>query len=178
MNTLNITFKNNQKHPFHLVDPSPWAFIASIGVFSMAIGFAMYMHQYSGGFACFITGFSSILYIMFVWWRDIIREATFEGQHTFVVQTGMRWGMLLFIISEIMFFFAFFWTFFHSSLSPAHDVGGIYPPYGISVLSPWEVPLINTLILLLSGATVTWSHGAIVAGFRKSAIVSLFSRLY
>ena len=108
MNTLNVTYKNNQKHPFHLVDPSPWPFVTSIGALSMTIGFAMYAHSYSGGLACFFTGFSTILFVMFVWWRDIIREATFEGQHTADVQIGMRWGMLLFIVSEIMFFFAFF----------------------------------------------------------------------
>jgi cytochrome c oxidase subunit 3 len=173
MKTLNIVFKNNQKHPFHLVDPSPWAFIAAVGAFCMTLGFAMYAHQFSGGFACFLTGFISILYVMFVWWRDIIRESTYEGQHTESVQLGMRWGMLLFIVSEIMFFFAFFWAFFATSLSPAHDIGGIYPPNGVDVISPWEVPLVNTLILLLSGATVTWSHGEIIAGFRKPAIVGL-----
>jgi len=178
MVTLNISFKNNQKHPFHLVDPSPWALVASIGALAMTIGFAMYVHQYNGGFACFLTGFISILYVMFVWWRDIVREATFEGQHTISVQNGMRLGMLLFIVSEIMFFFAFFWAFFHSSLSPSHDVGGIYPPLYIDILSPWEIPLVNTLILLLSGATVTWSHNAIIAGFRKPAIISLIITVF
>lgn len=108
MNTLNVTFKNNQKHPFHLVDPSPWPFVCAIGALSMAIGFAMYAHCYSGGLTCFFTGFATILFVMFVWWRDIVREATFEGQHTAEVQIGMRWGMLLFIVSEIMFFFCFF----------------------------------------------------------------------
>jgi len=178
MSTLNIFFKNNQKHPFHLVDSSPWALIASVGVFSMTVGFAMYMHQFAGGFFCFSTGFLTILYVMFVWWRDIIREALYEGQHTVSVQFGMRWGMFLFIVSEIMFFFAFFWAFFHTSLSPAHDIGGIYPPNGIDIISPWEVPLVNTLLLLLSGLTVTWSHNTIIAGFRKSAIISLIITVF
>ena len=173
MNNFIVTYNNNHLHPFLLVDPSPWPFVTSIGALSMTIGFAMYAHSYSGGLACFFTGFSTILFVMFVWWRDIIREATFEGQHTADVQIGMRWGMLLFIVYEIKFFFAFFWAFYHTSLSPAHDIGGIYPPNGIDVLSPLEVPLLNTLILLLSGATVTWSHNAICAGFRKPAILSL-----
>jgi len=102
------TYKNNQKHPFHLVDPSPWALISSVGAFAMTLGFAMYMHQFSGGLFCMFSGQITIIYVMFVWWRDIIREATYEGQHTMDVQIGMRWGMLLFIVSEIMFFFAFF----------------------------------------------------------------------
>jgi len=116
MNTLNVTYKNNQKHPFHLVDPSPWPFVCALGALAMTFGFAMYAHSYSGGLTCFFTGFTTILYVMFVWWRDIVREATFEGQHTADVQIGMRWGMLLFIVSEIMFFFAFFWAFFSYKL--------------------------------------------------------------
>jgi len=82
--------------------------ISSVGAFGMTLGFAMYMHQFSGGLFCMFSGQITIIYVMFVWWRDIIREATYEGQHTMDVQIGMRWGMLLFIVSEIMFFFAFF----------------------------------------------------------------------
>jgi len=99
---------NNQRHPYHLVDPSPWPFVASMGALGLTFGGVMFMHNYSGGWGLFCLGFLTILYTMYVWWRDIIREGTFEGQHTFAVQQGLRQGMLLFIVSEIMFFFCVF----------------------------------------------------------------------
>ena len=165
--------KNYQKHPFHLVDPSPSPLTASIGAFCWLSGTAMYFHGYVGGlFTCFL-GLSLVLYTMYSWWKDIVREGTFEGNHTSMVQIGLRFGMILFIVSEVMFFFAFFWAFFHSSLAPTPEIGSIYPPKGIEVLSAWEVPFLNTLILLTSGAAVTWSHHAILLGERKQAIFSL-----
>jgi cytochrome c oxidase subunit 3 len=162
-----------QRHPFHLVDPSPWPFLASFSALTTTTGFVMYMHCYSGGLYLFIIGFFSIVNVSFFWWRDVIRESTFQGHHTKAVQSGLRWGMILFIVSEIMFFFAFFWAFFASSLSPSLEIGGIWPPPGIDILNPWEIPLLNTAILLLSGVTCTWSHNAIVLGNRQSAFVSL-----
>ena len=105
------------KHTYHLVDPSPWPLVASLGAFFMTSGGVLYMHNFVGGGRLCLTGFLTILYVMYTWWRDIIREATFEEQHTFSVQRGLRLGMILFIVSEVMFFFAFFWAFFHSSLS-------------------------------------------------------------
>ena len=162
-----------QRHPFHLVDPSPWPFVAGIAALTTTTGFVMYMHCYQGGGYVASLGFVSLVLIAFTWWRDIVRESTFQGHHTKAVQTGLRWGMLLFILSEVMFFFAFFWAFFASSLSPSQEIGGIWPPPGIDVLNPWEVPLLNTVILLLSGATCTWSHNAIVIGDRDSALLSL-----
>lgn len=133
----------------------------------------MYMHGYVKGHMLGLLGFSMICYAMYVWWRDIIREATFQGHHTRTVQLGLRYGMILFIVSEIMFFFAFFWAFFHSSLAPTIEIGAIWPPKGIDVLNPWDIPFLNTVILLTSGASVTWAHHAILAGQRAQAIVSL-----
>nr|WCH57803.1 cytochrome c oxidase subunit 3 [Hypnea spinella] len=166
--------KNIQRHPFHLVDPSPWPFVASLCAFSCTISGVLYMHAYiNGSFLLFIS-FIFLLIAMFVWWRDVVRESTLEGHHTGIVQRGLRYGVILFIISEVLFFFAFFWAFFHSSLAPTVEIGTIWPPKGIAVLDPWEIPFLNTLILLLSGCTVTWSHHAIVSNLRNQAVASLF----
>nr|ANP26216.1 cytochrome c oxidase subunit 3 [Campylaephora sungminbooi] len=162
-----------QRHPFHLVDPSPWPFVASLAAFTSTIGGVLYFHAFKQGKFVLLLGFLSLLFVMFVWWRDVVRESTFEGHHTGVVQQGLRFGVILFIVSEILFFFAFFWAFFHSSVSPSIDIGASWPPKGILTLSPWDVPLLNTVILLLSGCTVTWCHHAIVANQRKQSLISL-----
>lgn len=135
------------------------------------------MQNYSGGGFMLIFGLVYTIASMAIWWRDVIREATFEGHHTKDVQTGLRYGMILFIVSEVMFFFSFFWAFFHSALAPTVDIGSIWPPKGIVPFDPWEVPLLNTLILLTSGATCTWAHHAIVAGRRGNVIAALILTL-
>lgn len=162
------------KQPFHLVDPSPWPIFASVACLLSTVGGVMYMHAYRGGGVVLSFGFLMVLYAMFVWWRDIVREGTYEGHHTQAVQTGLRFGMLLFIVSEIMFFFAFFWAFFHSSLAPTVEIGGVWPPKGIAVLDPWLIPFLNTIILLSSGAAVTWAHHAILLGKRQQGIIGVF----
>ena len=105
-----------QKHPYHLVDPSPWPLFASLAALVLTLGAALYMHGYSGGGSLLSTGFALLLYTMFVWWRDVIRESTFQGHHTSVVELGLRYGVILFIVSEIMFFVAFFWNFLMKAL--------------------------------------------------------------
>jgi len=162
-----------RKHPYHLVDPSPWPLFASFACFVLTVGGVMYMHAYIGGGLVLTLGLVMVLYSMFVWWRDVIREATFEGHHTSTVQLGLRYGMILFILSEVMFFVAFFWAFFHSSLAPTVEIGAVWPPKGIQVLNPWEIPFLNTVILLTSGAAVTWAHHAILAGKRQEALYGL-----
>ena len=161
------------KHSWHLVDPSPWPFVTSIVVFMFFTGNVMYMHRYIGGSELAILGLVGILLVMYLWWRDIVREATFEEQHTFAVQRGLRLGMVLFIVSEVMFFFAFFWAFFHSSLVPSPSIGGVWPPTSILPIESVGIPLTNTFLLLSSGATVTWAHHAIISRFKKQAVVSL-----
>ena len=118
-------------------------------------------------------GLITIVFTMIVWWRDVIREATFQGHHTLMVKQGLKYGMLLFIASEVLFFFSFFWAFFHSSLSPTIELGAVWPPQGIDPLNPFSVPLLNTAVLLSSGATVTWAHHAIISGRRGEAIRGL-----
>jgi len=165
--------RNNQQHSFHLVDPSPWPIISAIGGLMLTFGGVLYMHGYMGGGFLLQFGFVIILFMMFCWWRDIIREGTLEGQHTSRVQLGLRMGMLLFIVSEIMFFFAFFWAFFHSSFNPSIVIGGVWPPAFLTILDAWKIPLLNTILLLSSGATVTWAHNAIVWGSKSQAVLSL-----
>jgi heme/copper-type cytochrome/quinol oxidase subunit 3 len=165
----------SQKHPFHQVQASPWPILAAFASFCLTMGGVMFMHRYSLGGDLLMLGFLGMLTVMFLWWRDIIREATWEGQHTMAVQIGLRMGMILFIASEVMFFFAFFWAFFHSSLAPVFNIGGVWPPKGIEVIIPWEVPLLNTVILLSSGATVTWAHHSLVAGSKEQARLALFA---
>jgi cytochrome c oxidase subunit 3 len=182
--TMLINLKYNEeftylktKHTFHLVDPSPWPIIAAFGAFMFTLGMVLYLHRFFGGSQLALTGLFVILYVMFVWWRDIVREATFEEQHTFAVQRGLRLGMILFIASEIMFFFAFFWAFFHSSLAPTYNIGAVWPPQAIEPIATSGVPLTNTFFLLSSGATVTWAHHAIIVRAKKQAIISLLLTL-
>ena len=163
-----------RKHPFHLVDPSPWPIFASFAAFLSTVGGVMYMHAYTGGGLVLSLGQSMILYSMFVWWRDVVRESTYQGHHTSLVQLGLRYGMILFIVSEVMFFLAFFWAFFHSSLAPSVEIGAVWPPKGIQVLNPWEIPFLNTMILLSSGAAVTYAHHAIIAGQHRQATIALY----
>lgn len=164
---------NTEKHPYHLVDPSPWPLVSSLGCFFFTFGTVMYFHGYVGSSFLTLTGFLTLIYVFYTWLRDVTREATYEGQHTEQVQAGLKNGMLLFILSELMFFFSFFWAFFHSALAPTPDIGSLWPPLGIQTIDAWGVPLLNTIILLTSGATITWAHHAIVFGDRKQAIISL-----
>lgn len=159
-----------QKHPFHLVEPSPWPALGSMAAFVLAVGGVLFMHGHELGTALLGAGFMLVLATMFYWWRDIVREAEYQGHHTPIVQIGMRYGMMLFISSEIMFFVAFFWAFFDRALFPA---GGVWPPEGIITFDPFDLPLINTLVLLLSGCTVTWAHHALVEGNRKDFMTGL-----
>jgi heme/copper-type cytochrome/quinol oxidase subunit 3 len=166
---------NNQIHPFHLVDPSPWPLLGYLGALSATTGGVMWFHDYSGGGFLLSSGLTIIVSVMAFWWRDIIREQSFEGHQTLKVEEGMRMGMLLFITSEIMFFVAFVWDLFYSSINQDASIGAVWPPVDIEVFNPWEVPLLNTLILLSSGATVTVCHNALITGDRSMAIRSLIA---
>lgn len=173
-----IPIKKQFKHPFHLVDPSPWPLFVSLGLFSLILGFTMYLHSFKEKTFFFISlGLCLTLIAIISWFRDIVREATFEGHHTKAVRKGLKIGMILFIASEVMFFFAFFWAFFHSSLSPVPSIGGVWPPEAIITIYPWGFPLINTIILICSGVTLTWAHRSLVEGCVVTVSNGLFRTL-
>ena len=168
-----LFIRKMQRHAFHLVDPSIMPFASSLAALTVTVGNVLYFHGYIGGLETSFFGVFCTLTCMYFWWRDIVREGTLEGYHTNIVQLGLRYGMILFIVSEVMFFFAFFWAFFATSLAPVIEIGNIWPPKGIQTFSAFEVPLVNTLILLCSGVTVTYAHHAITAGFKKHAVLGL-----
>lgn len=165
--------KINHNHPYHLVDPSPWPLIASLASLFFTFGIVMYIHGYESGFFLLNFGLIFLLFISGLWWRDIVREATYEGHHTLKVQKGLRIGISLFLVSEIIFFFGFFWAFFHSSLNPIFTIGGVWPPVGIETINPWNLPFLNTLILLCSGFTLTWAHHALLLKGKKQSLIPL-----
>jgi len=172
-NSVEVKHLASQEHSFHLVDPSPWPLITGASAFLFTFGMVLTMHSYTGGQFLAKLGILSLIFLMFFWWKDVVREATFEGNHTISVQTGLKMGMLLFIVSEILFFFAFFWAFFHSSFNPNPVLGGVWPPKFLMCLNPWQVPLLNTVLLLSSGAAVTWAHHAIVIGSKIESVYAL-----
>ena len=179
---------HQKNHDYHIIDPSPWPILASLGAFIMAIGGVCYMRYLSAGSFklagmelanpwLFYIGLVLVLYVMYGWWADTVKEAH-EGAHTRVVSLHLRYGMIMFIASEVMFFVAWFWAYFDVSLFPndVHQVtrdafiGGVWPPKSVDTFDPWHFPLLNTLILLTSGTTVTWAHHALLQNDRKGLV--------
>ena len=177
------------QHDYHLVDPSPWPAVGAVSAFVLAVGAIGWMHHmFPGAPLVFAAGAVGVLYTMLSWWRDVIREAEHDGHHSRVVRISHRYGMILFIASEVMFFVAWFWAYFNVALFPTdvHQVlrgeliGHVWPPVASpdgkfrGTFDPWHLPLLNTLILLTSGTTVTWAHHALLHGDRKGLINGLW----
>lgn len=158
-------------HPYHIVDPSPWPLVGSIAGVLTAWGATSLFHD--GSWWKLIMGLALLAFTMFVWWGDVIKEAVKEKAHTPIVKIGMRYGMLLFIMSEVMFFVAFFWAYFHVSLFPTDAIGGVWPPTSIETINPFDLPFLMTMILLLSGCTVTWAHHALIENNQKDVVKAL-----
>lgn len=168
------------QHPFHLVDLSPWPITTAFSMLFLTLGATMFLHNYQAGE--YIAGFGllSLVCCLYYWWKDVVKEGLIEKQHTEPVRRGLRIGMALFILSEVMFFFGFFFSFFNASIFPAGILDGVWvskagswPPAGIKTFDPWDIPFINTLILLLSGTTVTWAHYAVEENNQKDCVTAL-----
>ncbi len=164
---------HEKNHDYHILNPSVWPFICGIAVFIMLFGAVVWM---SGGtFFPFFIGLAGVLYVMFAWWSDVVEESH-QGDHTPVVAIGLRYGFIMFIMSEAMFFAAWFWGFFKNAMYPmgpqSPAVDGVWPPVGIETFDPWHLPLINTLILLCSGCAATWAHHAIAHENNRKDLVN------
>ena len=164
-----------KNHDYHLVDPDPWPLIGAMAAFALFGGTVMWLHDNAYGKFVMVLGVLGVIVTMFNWWANTIREAH-TGYHTPVVQLHLRYGMILFIASEVMFFLARFWAFFDSALFPSavEAVGSQWPPKGVEVLNPWGFPLLNTLILLCSGTTVTFAHHSLIHGDRDGLKLGLW----
>lgn len=175
---------SSEHHDYHLVDPSPWPIVGALSALLMFVGAVFFLHEKPAGNFLLPAGSILVIFTMVVWWLNVIKEGKEGGHHTEIVRKGLRFGMALFILSEVMFFFAFFWSFFKSMLQPGllfegshifetSFLEGFWPPAGVVTFDPWDIPLLNTLVLLLSGTTVTWAHYAILNDDRKNLVKAL-----
>lgn len=169
-----------KNHPYHLVDPSPWPIVTAFALLCLTLGGTLFIHDYPFGNVMLGGSILAVIYCAYSWWKEVIREGVQDKAHTKPVQQGLRLAMGLFILSEIMFFFVFFWSYFKAWLFPEAPLDGVWemgegvwPPEGIVTFDPWSIPFINTLILLLSGNTVTWAHYALMEGNKKELVSAL-----
>nr|UTN43141.1 cytochrome c oxidase subunit 3 [Saemundssonia lari] len=168
---MKILFKNGF-HPFHIVESSPWPILASLSLASVALNLYLWAIKVGLGLMA-VVSVLSLIAVATMWWRDVVRESTFQGFHTLEVVKGLRLGVIMFILSEVMFFFAFFFAYFSLSLSPDIELGMQWPPKGINPVGFTGVPLLNTVLLLSSGVSITWCHHSIISKKGLQSKISL-----
>ncbi|MDX2484926.1 MAG: cytochrome c oxidase subunit 3 [Pseudodonghicola sp.] len=160
---------HEKNHDYHILSPSIWPLFGAVGGFVMLFGAVLWMHDITP--FMFLIGLAMVLYTMYAWWAEVVVEGRI-GDHTPVVRIGLRYGFMLFIMSEVMFFFAWFWSFFKHAIYPMNEYFGTeYVKPEIFPVDPFHLPLINTVVLLLSGCAVTWAHHALVHDNDRKGLV-------
>lgn len=159
-----------QLHPYHLVSPSPWPLFTSFSLMNLALSIGLTSHNYINNNIFIILNIFNVLYVLTLWFKDVVAESTYLGDHTKAVKKGLIQGFYLFVLSEILIFSSLFWAYLHSSLNPTMEIGMSWPPMGIEPISPNELPLLNTIVLLASGVTVTMAHHALINGNRNDTL--------
>lgn len=175
--SITISRLNFAFQPFHLVDISPWPLLTSFALLSITLSATIWMHGIQHASYLLQLSFLGVLGAMILWFRDVVAEGTLGGHHTFKVQNGLNLGVAIFIVSEIFFFISIFWAFFHSALAPTVELGSSWPPAGLIALNPFAVPLLNTVLLLSSGACITYAHHSLIIGMRKSVLSGILLTL-
>lgn len=174
IHTATDQVKGTVPHPYHLVDPSIWPLCGAVAAMVTFAGIILAAHLRF--FPVLIIGLILDGTIMYVWWRDVVREARTPGLHQIITQVGLRYGMALFISSEVMFFVSFFWNYFNYFFFPEKmgtAFAPVWPPQGVTTIDPFAIPLFNTMVLLLSGTTVTWAHHCLLEGDQKNLVRGL-----
>lgn len=166
---------HKSNHPYHIVSISPWPLLLSINIIYILIGIIKWFYIFK--IELFFLGLINTLIILYQWWRDVVREGTFQGIHTSNIVKNLKTGIILFIVSEIFFFISLFWTYFHISLSPRIEIGILWPPKNIEILNPYNVPLLNSIILISSGLTITWSHHLLLNNKNLNSILTLLQTI-